>query len=265
MNNSQGAQVLWQLIAPLLLAMPRTLAAVSIAPLFPSALFPTLLRNTVAISLALGLYPHLAGRMPDALGAMGWLVLIAKEIFIGALIGIAVAILVWVFESVGSIIDVQVGYGNASLFDPFGGHHAGPVSGLMSRLAIVLFVLGGGLQVLTSLLYESFQLWPVGSYYPTIGQWTADFAIDTMGSIAQLFVRLVAPVLLLLVMIDLGFGLVGRVVPQLNVFYFTMPIKGAVAALMIALYVAHLADFVGAQIEDLAHWLERLVGTLVAQ
>lgn len=265
MNNSQVGQLLWQLIAPLLLAMPRVLAAVSVSALFPAALFPVILRNVVAISLALGIYPHILEHTPDGLGAIGWLLLIAKEIFIGALIGIAVASLVWVLESVGGIIDTQVGYANASLFDPFGGHQAGPLSGLMSRLAVVLFVVGGGLQVLVSLLYESFQLWPVASYYPVLGQWTADFAIDTMGSIAQLFVRLVAPVLLLLVMIDLGFGLVGRVAPQLNVFYFTMPIKGTVAALMFALYMAHIADIVADHVQDMAQWLARLTGALVAQ
>ena len=265
MNATPVAQLLWQLIAPLLLAMPRILAAVSIAPLFPVTLFPRTLRNIVAISLALGIYQHLAGHMPNGLGALGWLVLIAKEMFIGALIGLAVGTLVWVLESVGAIIDVQVGYANAGLFDPFGGHEAGLLSGLMSRLAVILFVVGGGLQVLTSLLYESLGLWPVASYYPAIGQWTANFAIDAVGSIAELIVRLVAPVVLLLVTVDLSFGLVGRVAPQLNVFYFTMPIKGAVAALMIALYLAHLADVVNARMDELPLWLERLGGVLIAQ
>lgn len=264
MNESAGAQVLWQLIAPLLLALPRILAALSIAPLFPATLFPRILRNVIAISLALGVYPHLAGQVPDSLGPIAWLVLIAKEIFIGALIGFGVGTLVWVLESIGTLMDVQVGFGNAALFDPFGGHEAGPLSGFMSRLAVVLFVVGGGLQVLTSLLYESLRLWPVASYYPAIGPWTADFATDAMGSIAQMIVRLVAPVLLLLVTVDLGFGLVGRVVPQLNVFYFTMPIKGAVAALMIALYAAHVADVAGAHMEALAQWLQQLTAAFGA-
>jgi type III secretion protein T len=258
-NSPLTAEALWQLIAPLLLAAPRILAAVTIAPLFPMGLFPALLRNSVAIALAMGIYPHMAASLPAALDGVGWLVLIAKEVFIGILIGFAVGTLVWVFESVGAMIDFQVGLSNSTLFDPFGGHDAGPTAGLMARLAIVLFIAAGGLHVLTTLLYESFRLWPVASFYPTLSSRLTDLGTESIGSIAQLIVRVAVPAVLLLVLIDLAFGLIGRVVPQLNVFFFTMPIKGTLAALMIALYLSWLVDVVADHVESLSGWLQRLV------
>jgi type III secretion protein T len=259
-----GAQPLWSFFAPLLAALPRIGAAVTVAPLFPTTLFPALLRSAVGVSLSLYLYPHMAAHMPADMAPLLWMALIAKEVLIGALLGFAVGALVWVFESVGAIIDFQIGFSNAEIFDPFGGHDAGPLGRLMTRLGLILFVVGGGLQVFASLLFESFHLWPVTSFFPTVTEQLANFAGGSARSLAELTVRLAAPAVLLLALVDVGFGLVGRVVPQLNVFFFTMPLKGALAALMIALYLSYLADVVAGQMSDLPGWLERLEPALSA-
>jgi len=256
--NALQSQALWNLSAPLLAAMPRVGAAITVAPLFPSSVFTRLLRSTVVVSLSLFLYPHLAAHMPSAQSPLTWVALVGKEAFIGALIGFAVGTLIWALQSVGALIDLQIGLSNAQLFDPFGGHDSGPLSAFMVQLGVVLFVAAGGLQVLVSLLLESFHLWPVASFYPPIGARLAQLASESIGSIMELVVRLATPVILVLALIDLGFGLVNRVVPQLNVFYFTMPIKAAMATLMIAVDLSYLAEVVGGRTLELQHWLERL-------
>jgi type III secretion protein T len=241
---------------PLFLALPRILTATSVAPLFPTALFPALLRNTISIALALAIYPHLSAHMPPAATpATVWLLLLGKEILIGMLIGLATGTLLWAMESAGSLIDLQVGTSNALVFDPFGGHQAGPFTVLLGRLAVSLFVACGGLYVFVTLLFESFRLWPIGSFHPDLFTRLADNATTAFGSLAELAVRLAAPLILLLALVDLGFGLVNRAVPQLNVFFFTMPIKGALAALMLALYVAYLFDIAADQVERLSHYV----------
>jgi type III secretion protein T len=245
----------------MLMALPRVGAAILIVPLFPTDLFPTLVRGAVSVSMALYLYPHMAAAMPSALPLLPWIALIGKEVLIGVLLGFAVGSLLWAFEWAGGIIDYQVGFANAQVFDPFGGHDAGPVGQLMMRIGVILFVASGGLQVLASLLFESFHLWPVASFYPSTAR-LADFADGSIRSLTELVVRLVAPVALLLALIDLGFGLVGRVVPQLRVFFFTMPLKGALAALMIALYLSYLADVALAQVSAAQNGLQRLIPVL---
>jgi type III secretion protein T len=248
---------LWGLLGPLLAALPRIGAAVTVAPLFPAVIFPRLLRGSIAISLALALYPHMAAHMPQVPTPLLWLALLGKECLIGGLIGFAVGTLVWVLEAVGSVIDFQVGFSNAQVFDPFGGHQSGPVGHFMTSLAMTLLVAAGGLQVLASLLFESFQLWPTLSFYPSTGQLGA-LASSSAQSFAELVVQLATPAILLLALIDLGFGLVNRVVPQLNVFFFSMPIKGTLAALMIAMYVSYLSDILTGRLAGLEDWLQHL-------
>lgn len=251
------SQLLWSLFAPLLVGLPRVGAAIMVAPLFPTSLFPVLLRGAVVVSLSLYLYPHLAANMPPMLSLLEWVGLIAKETLIGALLGFAAGTLIWAFETAGALLDFQVGFSNSQYFDPFGGHEAGPLSQFWVRLGTVLFIAAGGLQVLAALLFESFHLWPVTSFYPSLGHFE-DFAAGGIRTFMELVVRLAAPAVLLLALIDFGFGLVSRVVPQLNVFFFTMPIKGAMAAVMLALYLSYVSDIVVAQLSDLGTWLQHL-------
>lgn len=266
MSTAGDTSLIWSVLAPAFMAVPRILAAVTTAPLFSSALFPSLLRNAFVVTLVLGLYPHLAANLPvSEVNAGEWLLLIAKEVLLGMLIGAAVGAVIWVFESAGAVIDLQVGVSNGMLLDPFGGHVGGPFTALMTRLAVALFVAGGGLYVFVSLLYESFALWPVHSYYPEIGSRLIDVAKESAGSFAQMLVRLAAPVILLLAIVDIGFGLVQRVAPQLNVFFFTMPIKGVLAVLMLSLYLAYLADIVAGHSTQLQGILKVLHAALAFQ
>ena len=251
------SEFLWNFCAPILAALPRVGAAIAVAPLFPSNVFPTLLRGGIAVSLSLYLYPHMAAELPRDLPLLTWIALAMKETFIGGLLGFAVGTLPWALECVGALADYQIGFSNAQVFDPFGGHDSGPLGTFMMRFGTLLLVAGGGLQVLVSLLFESFHLWPATSFFPSTAH-LMDLAGGSVQSLADLIVRLAAPVVLLLALIDIGFALVSRVVPQLNVFFFTMPIKGALASLMIALYVSYVGDVAAGKLTELQDWLTRV-------
>lgn len=251
------SKLLWAFFAPILLGLPRVGAAIIVAPLFPTSLFPTMLRGAVVVALSLYLYPHLAANIPPMMSLLEWIGLVGKEVLIGALLGFAAGTLIWAFETAGALLDFQVGFSNSQYFDPFGGHEAGPMSQFWVRLGTVLFIAAGGLQVLAALLFESFRLWPVTSFYPSLSHFE-DFASGSIRTFMDLVVRLAAPAVLLLALIDFGFGLVSRVVPQLNVFFFTMPIKGALSAVMLALYLSYVSDIVATQLSDLGTSLQHL-------
>jgi type III secretion protein T len=44
---------------------------------------------------------------------------------------------------------------------------------------------------------------------------------------------------------ELGMALIGRFVPQINVFLLAMPVKSALALLLLALYMTALLHYVG--------------------
>jgi type III secretion protein T len=200
-------------------------------------------RNGIALALLAGVYPMLATQVPPPeWSTVEWLGYTLKESFIGFVIGYSVGALFWAMESVGALIDNQAGMNNANIFDPFGGHQGGPYAALVMQMAIVIFVLLGGLPLLAALLYESFTLWPLRSFAPTLGEGYKALAFEGFQSTASLVIRLAAPILIVLVVIEMGIGLINRVASELNAFYFAIPIKAVTAALMVAVLLSFWVD-----------------------
>ena len=243
----------------LVVSMPRFAAAFMVLPLLVRKIVPRMVRNGFFIMLALVACPAVAAAgVGTGWGSVQWAVFLAKEVFIGAMIGYAVGLSLWVLMAVGDLVDHQAGFTNVQIFDPFGGHARGPFSVLMSQLAVMMFMGFGGLHVLMQLLYESLLLWPPGFFVPHLGVEFRDLALSSSATMLEAATRLAAPVIACLLLVELGIGLINRAASQLNSFYFSMPIKAITAILVLALLLAHLADVFEQQILSaqhlLSHW-----------
>jgi type III secretion protein T len=166
----------------------------------------------------------------------------AKEALIGVLIGLGFGVFIWAIQSAGDLIDFQTGAGNAAFFDPAAGHEGGPTGNFLGWLVITLFVSAGGLLVLIGVLIDSYRIWPVASFFPKIGAVIEQFAVRQGDSLFLWIVKLSAPVIFVLLLVDLGMGLVARIAPQLNVFVFAQPLKSLLATLMMLLFLFFLYD-----------------------
>ena len=212
-------------------------------PLFSGNMLNGLVRGVIGLSFASVLYPHVAAALPpQGLPMWAWGAILAKESFIGLLIGFVASLFFWAIQNVGSLIDFQTGASSATVFDPISGHEGGPSAGFLAQLAAVLFVAGGGLTILLGVIYSSYQVWPIFSYFPKIGVALELLMLREADSLMTMTVKLAAPVILVLLVAELGLGLVNRFVPQLNVFMLAMPIKAALAILILIVMLSFLND-----------------------
>ena len=254
MNSVESSGVFSQLIAalyPALAAMPRFGTAFLILPLMVKAVFPRQIRIGFLVVIVLVAYPHMAVNFSSTDWKLAqWLGFILKEAFVGGLIGYAVGLGLWALTAVGELIDVQAGMTNAQIFDPFGQHPAGPFSVLMSQIGVLLFLSFGGLHVFLQLLYESLLLWPPASFIPDISGSFKELAVATSGTLLEVAVRIAAPVIGILLLVELGVGLINRAAPQINAFYFSMPIKAITALMVLALLLTHLVDVVRQSVDE---------------
>ena len=232
-------------VAPIVLALPRLLAAFLVLPYFAGSAVSGVVRNGLVLVLAAFIAP--AVPVADLPGAGPWLLIVGKESLIGLLLGLGFGVFFWALQCAGGLIDFQSGTANAAFFDPVAGHEIGPTGDLLFRLAVTLFVSAGGLLGLVGALFESYRLWPVTSYFPDAGAVLQAFAVREGDAILAWIMKLAAPVVFVLVLVDLGVGLVGRAAPQLNVFVVAQPLKGLLAILVLALVLhivyAGLQDF----------------------
>ncbi|MET0351949.1 MAG: type III secretion system export apparatus subunit SctT [Rhizobacter sp.] len=229
-----------QLFLNVMITMPRLLAIFAVAPFLSPRMITGPARNGLLLLLALFLSPVVADLPPLPLGRV--LLVVGKEALIGTLLGLGFGVFVWAIQSVGDLIDFQTGSGNAAFFDPVGGHQGGPTGAFLGWLVITLFVAAGGLLAMLGVVFDSYRLWPVDAFFPDVGRVLEEFTIRQGDTLFLWIVKLAAPVVLVLVLVELGMGLLNRVAPQLNVFVFSQPLKSLMATLMMTLFLFFVYD-----------------------
>lgn len=234
----------------LALVLPRVIGAFLMLPLMTQQTVPAMVRNSFMVSLGIIVLPvALAGLPMDNLGTIEWPLIILKEIFIGVAIGFCFGIVFWAVAAVGSVIDTQVGMSMAQVFDPIQGHQVTLHGEFLSQLATWLFMASGAFLVFLDLLMGSYVMWPVASYFPDLPAVGMNLFVGQFDFMMTTVLVLAAPVMVVMLIIDLSFGLVNRYAPQLNVFALTMPIKAwlatALILLLIGVYVEILLERLG--------------------
>ncbi len=228
-----------------MLGMPRMAAAFTVLPILGKQVLPGSLRNGVIASLSLVLLPmHMAALPSPPPGAweMGGLAL--KEVLIGMVLGYLTAVFFWALESAGFFIDNQRGATMASSIDPLTGSQTSPLAILLIQVLTAVFFLGGGFLLFLGALYKSYQWWPVFTFFPSL-EATAfgDLLMAQINHLMGMTVLLAAPVLLPMFLAEFALALISRAAPQLSVFFLAMPVKSALANLLLVLYLGFLLGY----------------------
>jgi type III secretion protein T len=239
---------------PLLAAAPRVFGFWMGIALIGSDTVPLIARNGISLAICFFAFPILSNTMPESLPtALTWGALIAKETFLGFSFGFCFGIIIWCFESVGGLIDTQTGTNNAAIMDQSSGNQLGPSALFSKQFAIALFVTSGVLSHLVIGVVESFTIWTWHSWLPDTQMLLAQFWILRTDTLWQMIIKLAAPTMLVLVILEFGLGLINRVTPQFDVLNIGMALKVSVSALILSISVSFWADtalaFFGADLQ----------------
>jgi type III secretion protein T len=224
------------------LYMIRFLAAMNVLPATGDQIINGTSRTGIALMLAFFLA---TGQPSNALEGVsgGQIGLIAiKEMLIGVALGFAMSIAVWVVEFAGALIDNAAGYNSVQLNDPLNGQQSTPVSNMLSRLAIAVFFALGGMVYFAQTMYESYEVWPLLKLGPSFQKTAEAFFIQQFDSLFISTVKLAAPFLLVLLLIDIGIGLLTRSAEKLEPSSLAQPIKGVVTIVMLTMFVSMAFD-----------------------
>lgn len=225
----------------------RIALAFAMLPLFSTETIPAMVRNSILISLglvSLALQPVFDFA---SFTVIDWIAILAKEAFVGFVIGFFFGAVLYALEAAGQIIDSKVGATMAQVVDPLAGHQTSLNGAFLGRLANFVFIFSGGLALLVGVLIESYAIWPIANTLPRLAPVGLQLFEAEFGRLMVMATLLAAPILAVLFVIDLGLGLVNRFAQQLNVFQLSLSIKSFVATAMILLL---LGGFVQAVLND---------------
>ncbi len=193
----------------------RVSALLAIFPIFSMTSVPVQMRLAlgalVAFLVAPGLPPFQA---PDSFSSL--IVLMMMEIGVGLLLGFVSRLLFYILEFTGNIIASEMGMNWGATFNPFSNSRSEAPGLILFYAGAMIFLTLDLHHWLLRALQRSYQMLPIGGAHLGPALFT-----DIVGRTGQLFVAgllIAAPVIAVSFLVNLVFSVIGRAVPQMNIF-----------------------------------------------
>jgi flagellar biosynthetic protein FliR len=174
--------------------------------------------------------------------------LVAQEVFAGALIGFASSLVFAAITMAASLMGVQIGFSAASLFDPLTASPTGALEQFYSLLSMVLFLSINGHHWLILALTRTFSLMPLGTF--ALDELTIERLVVLTNATFVAAVRIALPVAGALLLTDVGLGLIARAVPQVQVFFLGMPLKMGLGFVVLAFTLIYTLPLLRELLQD---------------
>jgi flagellar biosynthetic protein FliR len=203
----------------------RVTALFHTAPVFGATQVPRQVKIGLSAIISFVLVPivkpTLGHTVPPDLYAT--VLMLAGQIVIGLVTGYVVSLL---FDSVrvaGNVLDYQMGFTQAALFNPQFDETVTPIANFQYQYAVVIYLLANGHWLLLAALQRSFIALPVGKLVLG-GHALAAFTNVTFQMLVT-GIEIVAPAAAVLLITDVAFAFLNRAVPQMQVYFVGMPVK----------------------------------------
>jgi flagellar biosynthetic protein FliR len=203
----------------------RVGAMVMLLPAIGEAVVPPRIRLALALLLSLCLGPiagpTLPAGMPATLGEMGGQIF--KELFIGLLLGGLLQIMQTALDIAGEIMAIQTTLAFSQTANPNEARPGATLASFLGLIGVALIFATNMHHMFIGAIARSYTLFP-----PTKPVMVSDAALMAVRTLAQAYalgVQLAAPVIVFSIIFNLATGLIGRLMPQFQIFFAATPLS----------------------------------------
>ncbi len=213
-----------------LLTLFRVSLVLFMLPFFGGVNVPAPVKGAFCVVMSLALWPKLSfpgAGFPADLWTIG--VMVLGELLLGLILDLAVRILFAAVQTGGSLIGFQMGFSMINVVAPLTGTSDVITAQFLYMVSLLVFLAVGGHLHLLRGLALSFQLVPPGALF--ISPVLTHQILSLSGQIFVLGLKVAAPVMVAVFLVDLALALIARAAPQMNVLFVGCPLKISVGFL----------------------------------
>ncbi len=220
------------------------------APLFSTYPIPMQVKIWLAASIAFILFPIVQHNtqfvVPNSVPALT--LILFKEFLIGFAMGFCANIIFVGIELGVNMFAIQMGISADQALNPSSGGNSPVITQAYTYLASMIFIIIGAHQWLFSAIYNSFKTMPVGYGFAFSPEVTGEIVRMT----SQMFnigLSISLPIFGVLFITDVLLGFTSKMMPQMNIFMVSIPLKIYLGLLLSLIFVRPMAEYMVVMIE----------------
>ena len=227
------AEVLSAELFTVLLVFIRVGAAIMLLPGYGEPYVSPRIRLLMALTIALVVTPVLAPGLPAMpASAIALVALLSGEVLIGVFLGTLTRLFLSTLTTAGMVIAYMSTMANALVTDPSAAQQ-GSIAGSFLTVVALLTIFALDLHhMMLFAVVDSYELFVPGQV-PPVGDF-ADTVTRVVSKTFLLAFQIAAPFVMVGLVFFLGLGLLGRLMPQMQVFFVAMPLQIAIGILVLA-------------------------------
>lgn len=230
-------------VLSLILTIMRVSIVMFMLPIFSTNNIPISVKAAISVIFTLGVWPHISVSgtvMPQH--PFEVVLMLLGEAVLGLVLGMAVNFLFMGIQSGGELLGFQMGFTMINFADPLTGNQTGATAFFIWMVSALTFlVLDGHLYMIQGFV-ASFRIIPPGGL--VLGDAVLDQVIRLSSEVFVLALKIAAPVMVALFLVEVALGMMARTSPQIHIMEFGFPIKIAVGFFFLSLLLYIMAEHV---------------------
>lgn len=227
-----------QTILSFLLAMVRVQGFFLTAPIFSKTSIPAQIKIGLSAVFVFTFYNTIFSTVTTTIPTsdIGLSLLIVLELMLGAALGFLVALIFEALSTFAHLLGIQMGQSAGQMFNPSSGEATNAISAFYGNLAMLFFLLTGGLYNLALILKKSFEIIPLASLdlnYAVL----AENYLKVFNNIFIAGLKMIFPMMAVMFIIDIFIAMFSKIMPQTSMFFLLAPAKIMIFLLVSTLIV----------------------------
>lgn len=191
--------------------------------------------------LTLTVYSFSAGDAFDIANPLEYGFLLLKEFAAGYVIGYVTELFFFVVTFAGYVMDFQMGLSMSTVYDPQSNTQVPITGSLLQAFYVLLFFAVDGHLALMKILLQSAEIVPYGGI--VITQNLALRVIDLFSECVIMGIKFAFPILAAEFLIEIGVGILNKIVPQINIFVINIQLKVIVGLGLLVFLISPIGEY----------------------
>jgi flagellar biosynthetic protein FliR len=235
-----------------------------LAPMFfantmtPMSRMPQLARVIMMLAFSLIIVASIPSDLSwQSLSAIELAFIAVSELTLGFILLFGLVAAQSAIMTLGRMVEMQIGFGAAGIIDPRTNQSESLIGTLLTMVAILLMFTLNIHHDLIASFWLSFMASPTGVLiYPNV----LELVVPTLSAQFLLALLLVLPVSLSIFILDLIIGFLAKTMPQMNIYFVSLPLKIAVGLMVFSLSAETMASLFRSIFEQVSNFWLMLIG-----